>query len=77
MDELRLKIKMRDFGDTRESLARAMGLTDHTLYMKMRAEKTSRVQQFNQKEIQFIAERYNLTPEEIAEIFFAKVGKKV
>ena len=71
MNDLLLKSHMREYGDTSETLAKALGIHPHTLYMKMRevGEKERR-QQFTQGEIRVIVERYKLTPEDVVKIFF-------
>ena len=68
MNELLLKVFMREHGDTQETLAQALNIHSHTLYMKMR--ESNRKQQFTQEEINFITKRYNLTPENVVKIFF-------
>ena len=68
MNELLLKVFMREHGDTQETLAQALNIHPHTLYMKMR--ESNRKQQFTQEEINFITKRYNLTPENVVKIFF-------
>lgn len=71
MNDLLLKIFMLQHGDTKETLAKALGIAPHTLYMKMRQNQTKgRKQEFIQSEIEIIAKRYNLTPDKISEIFF-------
>lgn len=70
MKTLLLKNEMKQYGDTMESLAKVLNIHPHTLYMKMK-EDGERTQQFNQGEIKVISERYKLTPEKIAEIFFS------
>ena len=56
------------FGDTQESLAAAMNLALSTLNAKINNYRGSC---FHQSEIAFIKERYNLTGNDIDEIFFA------
>lgn len=68
MNELLLKVFMRENKDTQETLAEALGIHPHTLYMKMR--ESNRKQQFTQEEINFITKRYNLSPENVVKIFF-------
>lgn len=71
MNELLLKVHMKDYGDTNESLAKALNIHPHTLYMKMRdGVEDKRRQQFNQGEIRFIVERYKLTADDVIKIFF-------
>lgn len=66
MDSTLLKWHMEQHGDTDKTLAKALGMHSHTLYMKRKGEK----QQFTQSEIKTIAIRYNLTSEDINKIFF-------
>ena len=61
-----LKQKMVDNNDTMKTLARVLDIAPNTLYKKMQGT----VQEFTQTEIHKIAERYNLTAEEIKDIFF-------
>ena len=68
MDSLLFKWHVKKNGDTFESLAREMGLHPHTMYMKYRSNNEK--QQFTQREIAFIAKRYNLSAEDITAIFF-------
>lgn len=71
MNELLLKVHMKEHGDTSADLAKALDIHPHTLYMKMREDAPSdRRQQFTQGEIRFIVERYSLTPEDTVKIFF-------
>ena len=77
MNELLLKVHMKKFGDTRETLAKALGINEHTLYMKMREHRgENRNQQFTQAEIRAIVERYSLTADQTMEIFFYDVGNQ-
>lgn len=69
MDSTLLLWHVKKHGDNWTTLANAMGLHPHTLYLK-RKEAGYNPQQFTQSEIQFIAKRYNLTPEDICKIFF-------
>lgn len=61
-----LQIKMLGFGDTNDTLAQALNMHAHTLYMKM---KPFSKQEFTLSEIKTIVNRYNLTPDEIYTIF--------
>ena len=71
MNDLILKSCMRKYGDTNETLASALGIHPHTLYMKMReSSEDARKQQFTQAEIRFIAKRYELSADKVMEIFF-------
>ena len=60
-----LRSKMALKGDTQVSLAEAIGITANTLWFKMSQRKD-----FKQGEINAIAQRYDLTPDEIQQIFF-------
>lgn len=60
-----LRTKMILFGDTNETLAEVLGVSRQTMSGKI----TGRFE-FWQHEIKIIIERYNLTLEEICEIFF-------
>ena len=61
-----LKQKMVDNNDTMKMLAQVLDIAPNTLYKKMQGT----VQEFTQTEIYKIAERYDLTAEEIKDIFF-------
>lgn len=61
-----LKQHMEDNKDTMESLAEALGIVPNTLYKKMQGK----VLEFTQSEIQAIAKRYNLSVDEVSNIFF-------
>lgn len=71
MNSYFLKGHMDKHGDNMESLAKALGLHSGTLYIKMHGGSGKRVAQFTQGEIKAIAERYKLTPDDIAAIFFS------
>lgn len=71
MDALLFKWHVKQNGDSLDSLAKAMGLHPHTLYMKSRSGDSK--QQFTQREIAFITKRYNLTPDDVVKIFFADI----
>ena len=57
---------IREFGDTQSELARMLGITESTLSWKI-----NRKAEFKQSEIKAIADRYDLTGEEIKSMFFA------
>ena len=61
-----LKQKMVDNNDTMKMLAQVLGIAPNTLYKKMQGT----VQEFTQTEICIITEMYDLTAEEIKDIFF-------
>ncbi len=58
---------MKVYGDTQESLANSMGISRTTLNNKI----NGRTADFTAPEINFIRERYSLTPEKTVTIFFA------
>ena len=60
---------MKLFEDTQSDLADALGIKLPTFNEKVNGTHGG---QFKQKEIQKIKERYNLTAEEIDEIFFSQ-----
>lgn len=55
-------------GDTNESLANYLKLSPQSVCNKINENGT----EFKQGEIALIKERYDLTPEQISDIFFAK-----
>lgn len=57
---------IREFGDTQGELARMLGVTESTLSWKINGRS-----EFRQSEIKAIADRYDLTGEEIKSMFFA------
>ena len=65
MNTALLKSKMALRGDSQTSLAQKMGIAIVTLSLKMTGQRN-----FTQGEIDFIRKEYNLTPEEVCEIFF-------
>lgn len=67
MNKKALKSKMALFEDTGGKLAEALGISRQRLSAKMNETKGA---EFVQGEIQIIKERYNLTPDEVSEIFF-------
>ena len=71
MDALLFKWFVKQNGETLEELAKAMGMHPHTLYMKYRGGDSK--QQFTQREIAFIAKRYNLSADDVLKIFFADI----
>ena len=66
INERLFKSKMKLYGDTQESLAENLGICYTTLNRKIRGAGD-----FVQSEIKSIAVKYELTPEELEEIFFA------
>lgn len=63
---------IKEFGDTQEEVAKYLGITQSTLSWKINGKA-----EFKQSEIKSLAERYLLSPEEIAEIFFEKENETV
>ena len=57
---------IREFGDTQSELARMLGVTESTLSWKINGRA-----EFKQSEIKAIADRYDLTGEEVKSMFFA------
>ncbi len=57
---------IREFGDTQSELARMLGITEATLSLKINGKA-----EFKQSEVKAIADRYDLTGEEIKSMFFA------
>lgn len=68
MNKRILESKMKLFGDTNGSLAKALGISAQTFSAK---KNETNGKEFNQTEIGKIKERYSLTATEIDEIFFA------
>lgn len=62
-----LKSKMKLKNDTQEVLAKYLGITNPTLSLKINGKSD-----FLRAEIQLIKHRYNLTADEIDEIFFSQ-----
>ena len=69
MNKLLLESKMRLYGDTIASLAKAIGISAQSLCNK---KNETHGREFTQDEISKIKSRYALTAEEINDIFFAK-----
>ena len=68
MNKKMLPAKMVLFGDTGDTLAEFLGINRSTLSYKMNQTKGG---EFVQGEIAKIKARYNLTAEELNDIFFA------
>lgn len=66
MNKRMLEAEMKLFGDTGGTLAEALGIARNTFSNKIN-EKGA---EFTQSEIRTIAVRYNLTAEQINDIFF-------
>ena len=61
--------KMKLFGDTQEVLAKELGISLSRLNAKINETDGA---EFKQNEIRFFRNRWNLTPEEVDQIFFAQ-----
>lgn len=57
---------IKEFGDTQGDLAKALGVTEPTLSLKVNGKA-----EFKQSEIKAIADRYSLTGEEVKFMFFS------
>ncbi len=68
MNKNLLKSKMALYGDTGASLAEHLGISQNTFSLKLNGDAV-----FTQPEIQKIKEKYNLTSEEIDQIFFGQM----
>ncbi len=72
MNKKKLKAIMIENGDNTTILAEYLGISRTTLSAKINGYRGA---DFNQKEIAMVIEKYNLTPESMASIFFeAKVS---
>lgn len=69
MNKYRLVEIMKRHGDTQEQLADAIGISLGRFNAKLNEKDNA---QFTQGEIQAMKQRYDLGPEEIDDIFFAK-----
>ena len=69
LDTRRIKSLMVLNGDTLVTLSEVIGCTKETLSRKINEWEGS---EFTQSEIKAIRDYYNLTPEEVNAIFFAK-----
>ena len=67
MNKRMLESKMKLFGDTNDTLARALGISPQSFSSKKNETNGS---EFKQSEIDAIKKRYSLTPEELESIFF-------
>ena len=63
-----LNSKMALYGDTNETLSKALDLSQQRLSAKRNSTYGA---EFTQSEIQIIKERYNLTDQEVVEIFLS------
>lgn len=69
MNKRMLESKMKLFGDTCSTLAKALGITPQSFSAK---KNETNGKEFTQTEILKIKERYSLTAEEIDTIFFVQ-----
>lgn len=67
MQKKLFEAKMKEYGDTGETLAPALNITPTTL-----SRKKNGLADFTQSEIMHIIIRYNLTADEVERIFFTK-----
>lgn len=70
MNKLKLKGIILAHGDTQKDLADSIGISASRLNAKINEKNGA---EFTQREIKKIGEKYKLTPEEICEIFFARL----
>lgn len=68
MNSRLLESKMVLHGDTGGTLAEALGITRQQFSAKKNETNGA---EFTQREIKIIKERYNLTPQDVDDIFFA------
>lgn len=74
MDKTELTYEMKKYGDNQSTLASSMGISRVSLNHKIN-EKNGAA--FNQPELKFMKDRYNLSPTRMVEIFFSNsVSKK-
>ena len=66
MDVNLLKSKMALYGDNQVKLAEALNITTNSMCKKLQEKN-----EFKRSEIEIIAKRYELTSDEIKEIFFS------
>lgn len=67
MEKKELRAEMARYGDTNETLAKALGISPQAFSAKINGK-----QAFKQNEIMNIKLRYELTPESVVGIFFAQ-----
>lgn len=66
MDKAKLKSYMALYGHTNKDLADILNISEQSVSAKINENGT----EFKQGEIRIIAEKYNLSPEEVVAIFF-------
>ena len=69
MNKKLLQAKMKIYGDTYETIAKALGISRTRFSAKINETYGA---EFTQGQIGIMIERYNLTTDETHEIFFAK-----
>lgn len=69
MNKKLLESKMKLYGDTNHSLAKALGISAQSFSAK---KNETNGKEFKQSEIEKIKERYSLSAEDVDNIFFAK-----
>lgn len=68
MNPNKLRAMMALYGDSGVTLAKALGMSQQSLSAKINGKRD-----FTQREIWRIKERYDLTPSQVDEIFFAQL----
>jgi predicted transcriptional regulator len=66
MNKAKLKSVMTLHGDTNKDIAELLGISEQSVSCKINENGT----EFKQGEIAKIAEKYNLTPDDVVAIFF-------
>lgn len=66
MNKAKLKSIMALHGDTNKDIAELLGISEQSVSSKINENGT----EFKQGEIRIISDKYNLSPEELAAIFF-------
>lgn len=69
MNKIEFEYEMKKHGDTQETLAKAMGISRTRLNCKINERYGA---SFNQPELKFLRDRYNLSANRMDEIFFVK-----
>lgn len=72
MNVNKLRGLMMIHGDTAADLADALGMSRQSFYNKTGFLSANRLSEFNRNEIQVIIDRYDLSTEDIMDIFFKK-----
>ena len=67
VNKTKLKSVMILHGDTNKDIANLLGISEQSVSYKINEKDT----EFKQGEIKLIATRYNLSPEDITDIFFS------